>query len=363
MKVPFVNYPRQYNLMKEEIDNAINEVLEGGDFILRRHLEEFEKHIAEYVGVKHAIGVNSGTDALFLSLKAAGIKEGDEVITVAHTFVATLGAIVNCGAKPVLVDVGIDHNINPDLIEAAISPRTKAILPVHLNGYICNMGKIMEIADKYNLIVIEDAAQALGSSYKGKMAGSFGLTGCFSCYPAKVLGGYGDGGIVTTDNDEIANRIREMRDNGRTDDGGLNGYGYCSRLDNLQAAILDVKLKHLDENINRRNTINFLYCVGLRNTNALMFPISFDTKEVYQNFPILVKNRDELKEYLSKRGIETLISWPIPLHKQPSLNLDDFDLPVTERISREVLSLPMYPELTYGEVQYVIDTIRGFYDR
>ena len=305
MDVRFVNYPRQYHLMKEEIDNAIDEVLEGGDFILRRHLESFEKHIAEYVGTKYAIGVNSGTDALFLSLKAAGIKEGDEVITVAHTFVATLGAIVNCGAKPVLIDVGLDHNMNPDLIEVAISPRTKAIIPVHLNGYICDMGRIMEIADKYNLIVIEDAAQALGASYKGKMAGSFGLTGCFSCYPAKILGGYGDGGIVTTDNYEIAKRIREMRDNGRTEDGGLNGYGYCSRMDNLQAAILDVKLKHLDESIEKRTERANAYFINLFDYHGIYCILSRCGNNVYQNYLIFVKNRDEIRQYLSKQGIET----------------------------------------------------------
>ena len=227
------------------------------------------------------------------------------------------------------------------------------------------MGRIMEIADKYNLIVIEDAAQALGASYKDKKAGSFGLTSCFSFYPAKMLGGYGDGGIVTTDDGEIAKTIKEMRDNGRTEDGGLNGYGYCSRLDNLQAAILDVKLKHLDDWIERRTQIENIYFMDLFNWNDDIDFISSavfkSNKRVYQNFPILIKNRDELKEHLTKNGIETLISWAIPLHKQPSLNLDNFNLPMTERISREVLSLPMYPELMYDEIQYVIDTIRGVY--
>jgi len=254
--------------------------------------------------------------------------------------------------------------MDPKLIEAAITPRTKAIIPVHLNGYICDMGEIMDIADRHNLFVIEDAAQALGATYRDKMAGSFGLTGCFSFYPAKMLGCFGDGGMITTNNDELAESIKELRDNGRTSGCGLNGYGYCSRLDNLQAAILDVKLKHFIGWINARNRINCIYCVGLMGISEITLPIiNFNTQDVYQNFVIMVKDRDKLKEHLTKMGIETLVSWPVPLHKQPSLNLDSFNLPITDRISETCLSLPMYPELMDEEIDYVINTIKGFYEK
>ena len=365
-KVPFVDYPKQYRSMEKEIDAAIKEVLLNGDFILREQLRQFENNIASFVGVKYAVGVNSGTDALYLSLLAAGVGHGDEVITVAHTFLATVGAIVNCGAKPVLVDVKPDFNIDVDDVEAAITPQTKAIIPVHLNGRLCDMEKLMEIAARHNLMVIEDAAQALGAMFDGKKAGSFGLAGCFSFYPAKVLGTAGDGGLAATNDGEIAEKIRALRDNGRVigrDE--VVGYGFNRRLDTLHAAILDVKLRRLPEWIERRREIAGIYHQGLSGISQLQLPpqpqVDDHYFDVFQNYVIRTKRRDELVSHLQGSGIEILISWPIPMNHQKALGLTHFKLPETEAISREVLSLPMYPELGNEQIEYVIQTVRNFY--
>jgi len=364
-KVRFVNYPRQYSILKDELDAAFHEVMSGGDFILRHQLEEFEKNIASYVGTKYAIGVNSGTDALYLSAIAAGFKPGDEVITVAHTFVATVGSIVNCKATPILVDIADDYNIDVEKIEQAITPRTKGIIPVHLNGHACNMDKIMQLAQKYNLLVIEDAAQALGAEFKGKKTASFGISGIFSFYPAKMLGTAGDGGMVCTNDDEFAHKIRALRDNGRTTSVNvIECFGYCSRLDNLHAALLSAKFKHFPDWIERRKQIADMYNKGLSDIPCLkIHPVSGnDYYDVYQNYVIRAEKRNDLVEYLQNSGIEVLVSWPIPLHKQKGLNLSHFHLPVTERISNEVISLPMYPELTDEEAQIVIETIRKYFE-
>jgi aminotransferase EvaB len=361
-KVRFVNYPEHYRRLKSELDTAYFNIMNGGDFILRQHLEDFEENFAKFLGVKYAVGVNSGTDALFLSGVVTELEEGDEVITVSHTFLATVGAIVNNNAAPILIDVAEDHNMDVTLIEEAISPKTRAIIPVHLNGRICDMEVIMEIAEKYDLKVIEDSAQALGSTLNGKKAGTFGATSIFSFYPAKLLGTAGDGGMLCTNNEEIAIRVRELRDNGRTATGGVNGYGYCSRLDNLHAALLDVKLKHIPEWIKRRREIAHQYYEGLNEISELHLPHYDDDRffDIYQNYVVQTPSRDDFAKYLRESGVEILISWPIPMHKQPSLNLD-FNLPMTEKISNTVLSLPMYPELSDEEVQTVIDVIRGFF--
>jgi dTDP-4-amino-4,6-dideoxygalactose transaminase len=365
-KVPFVNYPKQYRDMEKEIDGAIKEVFLRGDFILRDHVKRFENNVASFLGVEHAIGLNSGTDALFLSLLAAGVGSGDEVITVAHTFLATVGAIVNCRAKPVLIDVKEDYNMNEDQIEAAITPRTRAIIPVHLNGRLCNMVKLMKIAARHNLIVIEDAAQALGAMFDGKKAGAFGLTGCFSFYPAKVLGTAGDGGLVSTSDEQIASKIRALRDNGRVmGQDEVVGYGFNSRLDNLHAAILDVKLKYLPRWVERRREIASIYHQGLSGITGLRLPPPPNDGgsyfDVFQNYVIRTDRRDQLARHLKESGIEILISWPIPMNHQKALKLSHFKLPETEALSREVLSLPMYPELDDDQVDYVIRTVRDFF--
>jgi len=366
-KVPFVNYPEHYRRMWDEVIGAISEALSRGDLLLRGQLRQFEKDIASFVGVKCAVGLNSGTDALFFSLKAAGIGPGDEVITVSHTFVASIAAIVFNGATPILVDVGEDMNMDVEQVEQKISPKTKAIMPTHLNGRLCNMEKLMEIADEHNLIVIEDAAQALGASFSGKKGGSFGLTGCFSLYPAKILGAAGDGGFLTTNDEEIAEKIRLLRDHGQERaTGKILFYGFNSRLDNIQAAILNVKLKYLPKWIERRREIAKIYDEGLSDITEVKLPPPPTTTtpyyDVYQNYVIRVKDRDELVKFLKEKGVETMVSWRIPNHLQPTLNLTHFKLPKTEKLSDEVVSLPMYPELTDDRAHYVIDGIHDFYN-
>jgi len=375
-KVPFVNYPLQYRSLKKEIDGAIQRVLNKGDLILRSEVEKFENSVAKFLGLKYGIGLNSCTDALFFSLKALGIGRGDEVITVSHTFVATISAIVWAGAKPILVDVGDDFLMDVEKVEAAITKKTKAIIPVHLNGRCCDMKKLMAIAKKYNLVVIEDAAQALGAKFQGKMAGSFGLASCYSFYPAKILGCFGDAGLVCTNNKSLAEKIRLFRDHGQKTKTEIAGYGFNSRLDNLQAAVLNVKFKYLPKWIKRRREIANQYNNGLSEIPEVLLPPapSFakdsDGKantepqhfDVYQNYVLRVEKRDKLAAYLKKRGVETLIKDPIPNHRQKALkNLHRFNLPKTEQISKQIISLPMYPELTDSQVGYVIETIKKIF--
>ncbi len=366
-KVPFVNYQLQYQNLKKEIDKAIRGVLSQGDLILRSDVEKFENNIASFLGVKFAVGVNSCTDALYLSLRAAGIgQHDDEVITVAHTPFPTVEAIVHCGAKPILVDVGEDFNMDITEFEKAITPKTKAIIPVHLNGRMCNMEGLMEIAKSHNLIVIEDAAQALGAAFNGKKAGSFGLTGNFSFYPAKILGGFGDGGLVVTNDQDIAETIRILRDHGQKTKTEIIYYGVNSRLDNLQAAILNVKLKYLPQWIQKRREIANLYYQGfssLISIEAIKLPPRSDKRffDVYQNYILRVPKRDALFQFLKEKEVETLIKDPIPLHQQIVLGLSGFHLPYTEQLAKEIISLPLYPELTNEQIEYVISCIREFY--
>ena len=362
-KVPFVGYIAQYKSMEKEMDAAIKEALSKGDLILRHQVRDFEDSMASFLGVKYAVGVSSGTDALHLSLLASGIGRGDEVITVAHTFVATIAAIVHSGATPILIDVDDDMNMDVSQIEKAISPKTKAILPVHLNGRICQMGKLMGIAQEHHLIVIEDAAQALGAMFNGQKAGSFGSTGCFSFYPAKLLGAAGDAGLVSTNDQEIADRIRSLRDHGRCTKDELAAYGFTSRLDNLQAAILAVKLKYLPGWIQRRRKIAELYFSGLSDVPGVRLPPRSDEHffDVYQNYVLRVSERDRLAAYLKEKGVETIISNPIPVHHQRALGLSHFRLPKTEQLAKEVISIPLIPEIDNEQVAYVIQTIRDFY--
>jgi len=364
-KVPFVDYPLHYRRMEGEIDAAIKEVLSGGDLILRKQLQRFESNTASFLGVDYAVGVNSGTDAMHLSLLAAGLDPGDEVVTVAHTFVATVAVIVHCRATPILVDVGEDFNMDVEQLEPVISPRTKAIIPVHLNGRLCNMEKLMAIARSHNLLVIEDAAQALGAEFDGQKAGAFGLTGCFSFYPAKILGGLGDGGIVVTNSSQIAEKIRLLRDHGQQRaTGDILYYGFNSRLDNLQAAILDVKLKHLPDWIERRRELAGLYEKGLSDLPQIKTPpLSQQGRyfDVFTNYVICVEKRDKLAACLKECGIEVLISWPKPMHHHKALGLGHFHLPMTERLSREVLSLPLNTEISNEQAEFVIESIRNFY--
>ncbi|MEK6820550.1 MAG: DegT/DnrJ/EryC1/StrS family aminotransferase, partial [Nanoarchaeota archaeon] len=275
-KVQYVDLSIQFKNLEKELTEVFKRVMSGADFILRDDVEKFEENIASYLGVKHVIGVNSGTDALFLALRAAGIGENDEVITVAHTFVASLASIVHNRAKPILVDIKEDFNIDVDKIEEAITKRTRAIMPVHLNGRACNMDKLMQIAEKHNLLIIEDAAQALGSAYRGRKVGSFGIAGCFSAHPIKTLSCAGDGGFISTNNDEIAEKCRLLRDHGQKTKRDYVCFGYNSRLDNLQAAILNVKFKYLEDWIKKRREIAKIYSEKLADLPLILPPAPSD---------------------------------------------------------------------------------------
>lgn len=372
-KVPFVDFPAQYKKIEPLIDEAIHTCLTNGDYVLRQDVKVFEESLARYVGTKYAVGVNSGTDALFLSLKAAGVGPGDEVITVSHTFIATIEAIVRCGAKPILIDVDQDMLMDCGKLRQAMGTllRCKAIIPVHFAGRMANMPKIMEMAKAEDIAVIEDAAQALGASIVKKWAGSFGLTGCFSFYPAKVLGGIGDGGAVTTDSKEIADKIRLLRNHWGIKDQkhtGPIGYGYNSRLDNIQAAVLNVKLKYLDDYIAIRRSHANIYHKHLRDMNDIILPSQemIDEIRTYQDFIIRCRERDQLAQHLKKKGIEVLVRDTTPNHLIVGLGLQPDGqiirrLPITEQIAKEALRLPIVPELSKTQIRYVIAKIKEFY--
>lgn len=364
-KVPFVDPREHYRGLKHEIDRAIIECLTNGDLIYREQLRRFEQHLAEFVGVRYAVGVNSGYHALHFSLLAAGVRPGDEVITVGHTFVATVSSIVHCGATPILVDVRADYNMDPDEVEQRITPRTKVILPVHLNGRLCEMDRLCSLAERYNLIIIEDAAQALGARFNGQCAGSFGLAGCFSFYPFKILGGFGDGGAITTNDPAVARMASLLRYNGEDRETGEYHYhGYTALLDNVQAAVLDVKLPHLSRWIAHRRHIAELYRQGLSGLDDLVLPhFSNGTQyfDIYQNYVIRTSQRDALRTFLADNGIETLVHWPKPMWHHKGLGLPDPHLAETERICREVVSLPMSAETTESHVAITVNAIRRFF--
>jgi dTDP-4-amino-4,6-dideoxygalactose transaminase len=340
--------------------------MRNGDLVDRRHLRAFEAEFAAFVGTRYAVGLGSGYDALHLSLRAAGIGPGDEVIVPAHTFVATCSAVVNAGATPVLVDVGKDFNIDPAQIERAIGPRTRAIMPVHLSGFMADMRAILAIASRHRLVVIEDACQSVGASIGGKRAGSWGLTGCWSFYPFKMLGGYGDGGAMTTDDPDLAAWVRRMRYNGEDrETGEYHGHGFTCLLDNLQAAFLSVKLRHLHSWIQRRKAIAERYRLALSDLPDLLLPHydrpGFD--HVYQNYTVRSIQGDDFSDYLKGHGIEVLTQFRKPYYRHEALRLRDAGFPEVEAISREVCSLPMYPELEDDEVEEVIHAVLGFYGR
>ena len=365
-KVRFVEPAKVYELIKKELDDAYFDVMNKGALIDQSHLKVFEINLAKYVGTKYAVGLNSGYDALHMSLRAAGIGTGDEVIVPAHTFVATCSAVVNVNATPVLVDVANDFNIDVDKIEEAITPKTKGIIAVHLSGYMADMSRIMQIAEKHKLVVVEDACQSLGSSINGKMAGSIGQTGCWSFYPFKILGGYGDGGAITTDDPAVADYARRMRYNGEDrETGEYFGHGFTCLLDNMQAAFLDVKLRYLPSWIERRKALAEIYRRGLSDIPDLLLPhydkAGYD--HIYQNYTLRSKQGSEFSDYLKANGIEVLTQFRKPYYKHEGLKLVDRGFPVTEAISREVCSLPMNVEISLEEVEYVIQTVRKFYGK
>jgi len=365
-EVPFVNAREHFRRYRQEFEGALLGTLENGDLIMRRQLRDFEQHLAEFVGVRYAVGVNSGYHALHFSMLAAALGPGDEVITPAHTFVATISAIVHCGATPVLVDVADDYNIDLDDVRRKITPRTKALVPVHLNGRICEMDAVMEIAKANGLKVIEDAAQSLGATFSGGGAGSFGLTGCFSFYPFKILGCFGDGGAGTTNDPEVARMVALLRYNGEDRETGEYHYhGYTALLDNVQAAVLDVKLRHFVDWVAHRRRIARRYRAGLAGVGDLRLPHWDDARfeDVYQNYVVRTSDRDALRGHLRESGVETLLHWPKPVWEHRALGLGEPDLPNTRRICREVISLPMSAETSDEDVDTVVEVVRAFFGR
>ena len=365
-KIPFFNYPALFEQRKQEYLDIVGDVLARGAYIMQKDLFEFEQNLAEYLGVKHAIGVADGTVALLMSLKAAGIGAGDEVIVPSHTFVASAAAIHHAGATPVLVECGRDHLIDHESVVLAITEHTRAIMPVQLNGRVANMDSISAIASEHKLDIIEDSCQALGAKFDGRFAGTFGVAGTFSFFPAKTLGCFGDGGAVITDRDDIAEKIRMIRDHGRDpEDGKVKLFGFNGRLDNVQAAVLDLKLKYYDEDVSRRRTIASIYDEYLSGIETLLLPPEpgADPKhfDVYQNYEIEADTRDALRKYLADRGVGTILQWGgYTIHQFDKLWLNN-DLPYTDKMTDHFMLLPMHPLLSDEDVEYICQQVIEFY--
>lgn len=360
--IPLVDLKTQYVAIRPEIDAAIQRVLLRTNFILGEEVDSFEKEFAAFCQADYCIGVASGTAALHLALLACKVGPGDKVITTPHSFIATAEAISQTGARPVFVDIEHNgYNLDPSQIEAAITPRTKAILPVHLYGQPADMQPILEIARQHGLRVIEDAAQAHGAEYRGRRVGTWGDAACFSFYPGKNLGAYGDAGAVVTKDVEIANKVRLLRNHGRRDKYEHLMIGYGERLDALQAAILRAKLPHLDKWNERRRALANRYRQLLTGLPIVLPSEPPFTTSVYHLFVVRTSRRDEIQRHLKTRGIETGIHYPISLHLQPAyryLGYSEGDFPLAEQAAREVLSLPMYPELSKEQISQIVEAVR-----
>jgi dTDP-4-amino-4,6-dideoxygalactose transaminase len=363
MNVPFLDLRAQYQSIKDEIDDAVNRVIASCAFAGGPFVEEFEQEFAKFCGCNHAIGVGSGTEALWLSLVALGIGRGDEVITVPNTFIATAEAISLCGATPVFVDVDEStYNMDPALLEKAVTQKTKAIIPVHLYGQMADMKPIVAVAEKFGLVVIEDACQAHGAEYYGHKAGTIGVTGCFSFYPGKNLGAYGDAGAVVTNQADLAQTMRYLRDHGQMAKYRHTVIGWNARMDGIQGAVLTVKLKHLAAwNASRRQHAA-RYTHQLAALERLTLPAEAPwARHVYHIYPIRVENRDGVLAQLEKTGVHCGIHYPVPIHLQPAywmLNLSRGTFPRAESYAETELSLPMYPELSDDQIAYVADALR-----
>ena len=364
MRVPLLDLTRQYKSIKNEIDQAVSKVLNHGLFILGPEMKSFEEKIAKYCGAKYAIGVASGTDALLLSLNAIGVGPEDEVIVPSFTFYATAGVVTRLGAKVVFVDIDpLTYNIDLKLIEKKITKKTKAIIPVHLFGQCADMDAIMQIAKKHNLKVIEDAAQAISAECKGKKAGSLGDLGCFSFFPSKNLGGAGDGGMVVTNDVDLAGKIELLRKLGAQPKYFHKVIGYNSRLDTLQAAILEVKLRYLDEWSGKRREHAKIYNEAFKNLDIVIPKEESFNYHIYNQYTIAIKNRNGLEEHLTKNEIGHDIYYPLPMHLQEcykNLGYKIGDLPISEKCSKEVISLPIFPELTKEEQDFTIEKVKEF---
>lgn len=363
MQVPYINLGLQNIELKDQLLSEFWKVMESGQFIMGEALTNFEKSFATLAQTKYALGVANGTDALFLSLKAIGVKEGDEVITAPNSFLASASSVALVNAKPVFADVREDFNLDPEKVEKAITPKTKAIIVVHLTGRPAPMDELMAIAKKHNLHIIEDCAQAVTAEYKGKRVGSLGTTGCFSLHPLKNLAASGDGGVITTNDDKVYQYLLIARNHGLKNRDECQFWSYNSRLDNLQAALLNVKLKVLDKWTTRRREIAARYYEALKGLDMTVPKDKPSEKAVYHTFIIQTNFRNKLKEYLMLNGVDTKIHYPIPIHLQEAakyLGYKKGDFPVTEKQAEAILSLPVYPELTNEQVDYVTASIIEF---
>ena len=373
-KINFINesYRRSYIEIWKEVMEAIHECYSKGDFVLRDQLLKFERSLAKFVGTKYAAGVSSGTDALKLSYKALGLKPGDEVITVSHVFIAPIQEIVHSGARPVLIDIGEDGLMDPDLIESSITEKTVGIVPVHLSGKVCEMDKIMKIAKKYNLWVVEDSCQALGAKYKGKSAGSWGDIGCFSHIAPKTLGIGGDGGSIVTNDKKLYEKILLLRNHWNITQGVLHGHqpkqpkvmdwGYNARLDNIHASTLLIKMRFYSRKLARRRQIAEMYNHGLSETQLLL-PLQ-QKGQIYQEYICMPRTREERVKFcnfMRKKGVELLVRDTTPNHVMYKWFFGELSLPVTEKHAELSVRIPVYPELTDSEVEYIIERINEFY--
>jgi len=365
--IPYVNLPAQGRDQLDDLRRIFEEVLLRGSFVgTDDELATLERRVADYCGTAEAVALNSGTDALFLAMKVAGIGAGDEVITPPNSFVASTATIVHLGATPVFADVLPDQNIDPEKIERAITPRTRAIMPVHLTGRVCRMDEIMEIANRHGLIVIEDAAQSIGSTYRGRLSGSFGHYGCFSAHPLKNLNALGDGGFVTTNDKAAAQRMRRLRAHGLADRQTVEEWGLVSRMDTLQAAVLTYRLGKLPEVIAKRRANAALYQGLLRHEKIFVPPCRNEEFNTFHTFVVQVDRRDELQAHLKDRGIKTAIHYPVPIHLQPaarSLGHKPGDFPVTERQAGRILTLPVNQYMSEADVRTVASEVMAFVER
>lgn len=366
MQVPFFRYSHVFQQQRDDILTAMMTVMDRGGFILQDELKQFEHQVAQLVGARHAIGVANGTDSLFIALRAAAIGPGDEVILASHSYIATAAAIHFSGATPVLVECGPDHLIDSADVEHAVTPRTKAIMPTQLNGRTCDMDALGTIARTHNLLIIEDAAQALGSKFNGRCAGTFGFAGSISLYPAKVLGCFGDGGLLFTNDDSTAETLFQLRDHGRDRDGLVVRWGVNSRLDTLQAAVLLVKLRQYPQEIDRRRQLARLYRTRLHDLEDMTLPPGPDNDpnhfDIYQNYEVEAGRRDELRAYLEQHGVRTIVQWAgRAIHQFQGLGFEKVRLPRTDELFERCFLLPMNTSLTDDEIEYITTKIRNFY--
>jgi dTDP-4-amino-4,6-dideoxygalactose transaminase len=365
MIIQYVNLANQYRLEKKKLLKIIDKVLLKGTYVGGDEVELFEKNVAKFCNTKYCVALNSGTDALVMALHCLGVRRGDEVITTPNSFIASTAVIVHLGAIPVFVDVKNDQNIDPNQIEKKITKKTKVIMPVHLTGRMCEMDKIMSIAKKYNLKVVEDAAQSIGSMFNEKKSGSYGDVGCFSAHPLKNLNAMGDSGYLTTNSKKISELVKSLRSHGMTNRNIVNNFGYVSRMDNLQAAILNFRLKNLKNIIEKRRRNAGLYFKYLDKNNIYFEEENNKEFNTYHTFVIQVNNRNKLKNYLIKKGISTAIHYPIPIHLQPAakkLNYKKGDFERTEEQAGRILTLPINQSLKKEQIIFIAKAVNSFFD-